>query len=168
MNRMLSDRENTLMEMLTAGELPEMAVLREQWRQAWCYGRDYHGIGFFVQFTVGPDCPRLSDLNFELTDVWAEVPSSDGLWSYPLFVRDGCISMLEGVWIGDDGKVPGFDEGVPAYVQHSRRGEVSATAAGERDWAYVERTLAGGPPQASGVVEEIDLDEMDADDLGRD
>ena len=34
MNRMLNDRENTLMEMLTAGDLPEMAVLREQWRRA--------------------------------------------------------------------------------------------------------------------------------------
>jgi hypothetical protein len=168
MNRMLNDRENRLMEMLTAGELSEMAVLREQWRRAWCYDRDYHGIGFFVQFTVGPDCPHLSDLNFELTDVWAEVPRADGLWTYALFVRGGLISMLQGVWMGDDDKAPGFDEGVPAYVQHGWRGEVSATATGERDWACVERTLAGGHPQASGVVKEIDIDEMGADDPGSD
>ena len=61
--------------------------------------RELSGVGFFSNFLVPPDVPRITPSQFEIS-VDAEL--TNGLpVGFTLFVRDGSISMLEGYVFGD-------------------------------------------------------------------
>jgi hypothetical protein len=143
MNPTMNKFENTLVEMFTVGDLPELAILREQWRRARAVHRDY-GPEFTTELEVPADCPRLGNLSASLSDIWANGAGVGDVWLFSLAIRDGRIDFLEGCALGDGAVVPSASECPLRYNHHDERGFVHETATGERDWDYVRMTLGAG------------------------
>ena len=135
----MTDLENEVMRMFTDGELPELAILREQWRRARAYGRHFTGVGFWLDFEVPADCPRLGTLSTVL-----DVPGVEHGTFFDLFITDGVIHSLEQCTWGD-GHIWPDSPCRPRYNLHV--GKPGAWAIkdshGERQWDYVKLMLTG-------------------------
>ena len=95
--------ELTIMTALLAGDRPELAVLREQARQATVRDRRYTGAGFFTHFVLPLDAPQLGDrFRLVLLDVGADLEQVKHGAGFVLFVVDGAIDCLEGYTYGDE------------------------------------------------------------------
>jgi len=92
----LPELDREVMNMLLAGDHPVLVTLREQFRTARVASRTLTGVGFFTDFIVSADVPRVSPPNFEFGDVEAEIKGLPNGARFLLFIRDGIISALEG------------------------------------------------------------------------
>ncbi len=52
------------MELLLAGDLQQLASLRQQLASATVAGREYSGVGVFVTFEVAAEAPRVTPPSF--------------------------------------------------------------------------------------------------------
>jgi hypothetical protein len=98
--------EQALAEALLLGDLLQLKVLREQWRNAKFEARELSGAGFFLSIAISNSSPRAEPPNFELSDVYFEAKGLPYGGGAVLFVRNGAISMLEayshaGGWPGE-------------------------------------------------------------------
>jgi hypothetical protein len=70
---MLNEMEWRALEMLLAGDKPELALLRAQLNAATVASRNYTGVGFFTRFSVPAELPRVRERRLVLSDLYAEV-----------------------------------------------------------------------------------------------
>ena len=125
--------EPTVMELLLAGDDPTLTVLRDQFHAANVTGRMLTGVGFFLDFSVPPDVPRLQGqtLAYHLGDVAAEIEGLKHGAGFVLHVRHGEIACLEGFSYG---------EPWPANVERFRASYIEGD---ERDHAALWKKWAG-------------------------
>lgn len=103
----LCQLEERAIELLLAGDVPALQVLRNQYRVAKVIDRTLTGAGFFTRFEIPITAPRIEQNRRRvLSDVVADIPGLDYGAGFALFVDDGAISMLEGFtyeedWPGD-------------------------------------------------------------------
>lgn len=154
MNPTMNEFENALMKMFTAGDLPELAILREQWKWAKALRHDF-GPEFETDFDVPADCPRLGNLSTDLTDVEAVCLEVDVVWMFALAIRDGRIYFLNCATADDWALVPPASECQLSYKRSGEGGTWLDAVTGERDLDYVRRTLGAGGPETrhGGLVE---------------
>ena len=91
------------MDMLLAGDDPTLNVLRNQFHFAKATGRTLTDVGFFLDFSVSSELPRLEGRTraFHLGDVTAEIEGLKHGAGFVLHVRDGVIACLEGFSYGE-------------------------------------------------------------------
>ena len=88
-----------VMNMLLAGDYYVLNVLRNQFHSAVISSVEDTGVGMFVKFVIS-ESERIDEQkgvkrDFAFGDVHGVVGASGGV-GFILFVRDGCISVLEG------------------------------------------------------------------------
>ena len=83
--------------MLLRGDNEVLAVLRQQAKEAKVSSRKMTGVGFFTEFDVPPQAPRVMGRpTFKLGDVNGTADNVKHGFGFVLFVADGALSMLEG------------------------------------------------------------------------
>jgi hypothetical protein len=93
----LTPIEREAMKMLLDGNDSTMSTLRAQFGVATVAKKEMTGVGFFVNFSMPADVPRVSsEPNFEIGDVVGQVEGVKHGIGFLLFVTDGILSMLEG------------------------------------------------------------------------
>ena len=89
--------EDGVMEMLLAGDDPKLSCLRAQWSASTIVKRTFTGAGFFVDFAIPADLPRLQlDETSHFGDVQAEIEGLQHGAGFVLFVSKGALDYLEG------------------------------------------------------------------------
>jgi|SRR6266850_3312926 len=97
MHSSLNSLENTVLEMLLAGDNDRLTLLREQLKRAQVSSRKMTGVGFYTEFAVPPAIPRVPGRpTFRLGDVSGTAANVRNGLGFVLFVSDGALSMLEG------------------------------------------------------------------------
>jgi hypothetical protein len=103
----LTTLEQSVLDLLLAGEESVLERLRAQVEAAELVSRDLTGVGFYCNFRVPVDAQYLpTDLNFEINGVEARIPGLERGAGFVLFVKLGRIAFLEGftydeVWPGE-------------------------------------------------------------------
>jgi len=93
----LTTLEEKVLEMLLRGESEVLAILRQQAKQAQVSSRQMTGVGFYTEFAVPSDVPRVPGRpTFKLGDVNGTVDNVNHGLGFLLYVKDGVLSMLEG------------------------------------------------------------------------
>jgi hypothetical protein len=93
----LNEIEGAVLDMLLAGEIPALQVLRAQCERLFVTKREFSGVGFFTEFGHPPDVVRLqTSKRVRLGDVLADLEGLDQGAGFVLFIDDGLITMLEG------------------------------------------------------------------------
>lgn len=93
----LNALEHAVLDKLLAGDHPVLITLRAQAESARVRRREYTGVGFFCDFEVSSDVPRLVVENdFHIGDVNASMAGLQHGAGFVLFVRNGCLATLEG------------------------------------------------------------------------
>ena len=140
---MITGFDRTILDALLAGELPELAILRAQASVANVRERKMTGVGFFTNFSIPPDAPRLEVAGQRvISGVGAELEGVDQGVGFLLFIRHGQLDILEGFT---------FDEPWPArvalrrwfYLRPRPGQEGSLVEAPDRDIVHVASMLAG-------------------------
>jgi len=90
-----NDLEHAVLNKLLAGDHPVLEVLRQQFTQARLAKRVQTGKGFYCEIEVDADAPKVRT-DFHLSDVDGDIEGLSHGAGFVLFVRDGCLSMLEG------------------------------------------------------------------------
>jgi hypothetical protein len=98
--RALTTLERTVMEMLLAGDDPELQLLRTQYASAGVAKREMSGVGFFTSFSVDHSLPGVTRPMW-IQDVMAEATGVSDSIRFILWVNDGFIDTLEGWSSGD-------------------------------------------------------------------
>lgn len=89
--------ERAVVNKLLAGKAEVFRVLRQQFSVAQVLKRELSGVGFFTEFSVPPDAPRLAGgPTFQFGDVGAEIKGLQHGAGFLLLIEDGCLKMLEG------------------------------------------------------------------------
>jgi hypothetical protein len=89
--------EKQVLEMLLRGQDEVLAILRRQAKQLEVTGREMTGVGFYAEFLVPPDVPRVpGGLTFKLGDVNGTADNVSHGLGFLLYVKDGALSVLEG------------------------------------------------------------------------
>ena len=96
----MEELERVVMARLLAADTVVAPALRAQCAVADVARREFTGVGFFTDFAVPPDAPRIVPPDLELGD--AATLANGTPVGFVLFVRDGALSMLEGYTYGDD------------------------------------------------------------------
>jgi hypothetical protein len=91
-----------LIPQLIQGEHPTLAILRQQFESVRIGPIELSGVGFFAHLQVPPDKPTATPPDFAGGDALIELAGSTGGAGCVLFVKDGCLSMLEGYTRGGD------------------------------------------------------------------
>ncbi len=93
----LTTLEEQVLEMLLRGQDEVLDVLRQQVKDAQVSSREITGVGFFTNFEVPAEAPRVrARPKFELGDVNGMADNIKYGLGFLLFVNDGALSMLEG------------------------------------------------------------------------
>jgi hypothetical protein len=93
----LTTLEEQVLEMLLRGQDEVLDVLRQQVKDAQVSSREFTGVGFFTNFEVPAEVPRVrARPKFELGDVNGMADNVKHGLGFLLFVNDGALSMLEG------------------------------------------------------------------------
>jgi hypothetical protein len=103
----LTQFECDVLEWLLRGDDPMRKALREQIMAASVSGRQFTGVGFYVDFVVPDDVPRLDESlgtkpDFAFGNVGALFEDANVEVGFVLFVRGGRVQMLEGYTYGDE------------------------------------------------------------------
>jgi hypothetical protein len=94
--------ESNVLEMLLAGEEPELAALRAQADSAQAADRRLSGVGFHTRFTYSSEpVPLPGRPTFDFGDVNAESPQLVHGAGFVLFVTGGVLESLEGYTYDD-------------------------------------------------------------------
>lgn len=136
---MLNEMERRVLEMLLAGDKPELAVFRAQLSFATVASREFTGVGFFTDLAVPAELPRVRGrARLVLSDLYAEVSGLEHDAGFVLFVTDGAIATLE-CYIVDD-RWP--DDAIilrPYYVRPVTPGSCGIIETKDRDIEYAFR-----------------------------
>lgn len=90
-----ADFEAAVMQMLLAGDHPELGKLRRQYEQSKVRRRDWTGSGVFVYFEV-PDNVQRTKLNeFHLGDIYIILTGYNTPADAIVFVKSGKLDFLE-------------------------------------------------------------------------
>ncbi len=107
--RNLTELEDRVLDILLRGENETLTILREQSKRIQVSSREMTGVGFYTEFEVTPDAPRiLGRPAFKLGDVNGTAGNVRNGIGFLLYVKDGVLSMLEGYT---------YDEPWPSEVQ---------------------------------------------------
>ena len=100
---MLNELEKEALEMLLAGDHPALVTLRKQLDVFVVEDREFTGAGFFTDFHIPDGAVVTIDAKIHgvFGDVYADIDSHPHGVGFILFVKDGCMSMLEGYSYGD-------------------------------------------------------------------
>ena len=137
----LNPIERQVLEFMTAGNHPTLAVLRGQLESAYVSERESTGGGFFAQLSVPPTAPRLPvNRRFSIGDVGAEVEGLKRGGAFFLFIEGGVLEMLEGVanaeeWPADAPLTRLF------YLRPEAPGSAQLVETAERDLDWALRGL---------------------------
>ena len=97
MNSQQDALERDVMSMLLAGSDPTLETLAAQFRLAQTAKRENTGTGFFTEFLLPPDAPKVAgEKSFSFGDVDAEIDGLQFGAGFVLHVRNGTINCLEG------------------------------------------------------------------------
>jgi hypothetical protein len=136
---MLNEMERRALEMLVAGDRPELAVFRAQLNGATVASREFSGVGFFTHLSVPAELPRAkSRARLVLSDLYAEVSGLEHDASFVLFVEEGALDVLE-CHIVDDRWPDDATLRRPYYVRPAAPGSSSIVETKERDIEYAFR-----------------------------
>jgi hypothetical protein len=113
----LNELEQTVLQLLLAGDDPILALLRAQLDAATITSREMTGVGFFTNFDIPESVERTSPENFELSDVHAYIEGVAHGAGFILFIRQGALSCVEGYTYGDD-SWPAVPVIIEAYYMH--------------------------------------------------
>jgi hypothetical protein len=91
----LNALEQAVLDKLLAGDHPALATLRTQAAVGRVASRENTGVGFFCDFRVPSNAPRLQG-DFHLGDVDGQLNGLEHGAGFVLFVREGCLELLEG------------------------------------------------------------------------
>lgn len=95
--------EGEVIGKLLNGNDSKFSTLREQLKTATVADRKNTGSGFFVDFFVPSNTPRISaNPSFEISDVVGKLNGGKLDVGFVLFVKDGALSMLEGFAYGSE------------------------------------------------------------------
>jgi hypothetical protein len=138
----MNDLESTILSALLSGNRDELAVLREQAKHARIQKRENTGVGFFTEFAVAAEAPRLNRSRLIISDVGADLDDLDHGAGFVLFVQEGAIHCLEGF---------SFDEPWPSparirrwyYLHHPRPDAAGLVETADRDLDYALSNEAG-------------------------
>lgn len=126
MNNDIQDLERHVMEMLLAGENPELELLRQQYRASQVKSRELTGCGFFTYFAVDKSVASpIGHTNLQLGDVDAVIPNLEHGAGFVLFIENGYLDVLEGFC---------YDDSWPASVS----GFTLSYTGGSRDIKWLE------------------------------
>ncbi len=93
----LTNLEDQVLQMFLRGDDEVLSVLRLQASHAGVSSRQMTGAGFFTNFEIPAEVPRLKTcLTFKLGDVNGTADSVKHGLGFLLYVADGALSMLEG------------------------------------------------------------------------
>jgi hypothetical protein len=108
----MEELERAVMARFLKANTPVAAELRAQYAAATVVRRELTGVGFFIDYSVAVDAPRIVPPNLEIGDA-ATLTNGIGV-GFVLFVRDGAISMLEGYTYDepwpDDARIKEWEE----------------------------------------------------------
>ena len=100
--RNLTTLEDRALEMLLCGEHETLSILRQQAEQARVSSRKMTGVGFYTEFVVPPEVPRVPGRpTFKLGDVNGTADNVKHGLGFLLCVTEGTLSMLEGYTYDD-------------------------------------------------------------------
>jgi hypothetical protein len=100
--RNLTTLEDRALEMLLRGEHETLSVLRQQAEQARVSSRKMTGVGFYTEFVVPPEVPRVpGHPTFKMGDVNGTADNVKHGLGFLLYVKEGTLSMLEGYTYDD-------------------------------------------------------------------
>ena len=98
-----TELETRVMDIILKGDDPVRKILRAQWKNCEIRDREYSGTGFFLDFDVSDDFPKLKEnKNLEIStdenglDIVVNIHGVEHGIGFVLFVRDGMIHWLEG------------------------------------------------------------------------
>jgi hypothetical protein len=93
----LTTLESQVLDMLLRGQDEVLMILREQAKQLQVSSREMTGVGFYTEFVVPPDLPRVPGRpTFKLGDVNGTADNVSHGLGFLLYVKEGTLSMLEG------------------------------------------------------------------------
>ncbi|MDF3023448.1 MAG: hypothetical protein K0R10_809 [Alphaproteobacteria bacterium] len=99
---MLTGLEAEVMHLLLQGDNAEKEILRQQFHVATILKRELTVVGFFLNFSVPDDAPKLADRKRQtISGVGAKSPQIPNDSGFVLFISDGVIDFLEGFTYGD-------------------------------------------------------------------
>ncbi len=137
MDHKLDQVEQHLLQMLLDGDDPILATLRSQLALAKRKPREVSAVGFFTQFDVPQEAPRLQgNPSFRFGDITADIEGLERGAGFVLFIENGALTMLEGYT---------YDEPWPGSL---RSYKLSYTGKPQRDFPSL-RATPGWPQQAA-------------------
>jgi len=92
----LNSLEQTILQMLLAGDDTVLALLRTQREAATIVSRKMTGVGFFIHFAVPESIERTTPQHFVIGDVSGSLSSLANGAGFLLFIKNGVLSCLEG------------------------------------------------------------------------
>ena len=96
--RVLTSLEKTVLAVMLDRPGEPYATLQQQLAHAVVAKREFSGVGFFTSFTIPGDAPVKCDVaDCVIQDVAADISCLEHGAGFILFVRNGVLSMLEGV-----------------------------------------------------------------------
>ena len=138
----MTELESNVLGMFLAGDHPTLATLRRQLNSATVAGRNLTGVGFFTDFHIPEDVPRLSKpKELVVGDVVGEL--SGVPCGFLLFIKDGALRTLEGFVYGNDKWPTAWTSENLHYVRQRSPGSPSMVETIERDHAAIQEKLGG-------------------------
>lgn len=103
----LTSFERDVVDWILRGDAPFLELLRQQATAAAVSGREFTGVGFYVDFVVPDDAPRLDESlgiepDFTLGNVGAVFEDVNVEAGFVLFVAGGRIDFLEAYTYGNE------------------------------------------------------------------
>jgi hypothetical protein len=98
----IEELETQVLRVLLAGDEPTLVTLRQQAAHARVCRREMTGVGFFTEFDVPHDVPRVPhNPSFKIGDVNGTAENVKNGIGFLLYVEGGKLSMLEGYTYDD-------------------------------------------------------------------
>ncbi len=115
--------EKAVMDKILFGEDSNLAILREQYKNAIVTEREFTGVGFYSTFQTSPKSPGLEiDHLIRLSDVISQIDELPYGVGFALCINDGFIDFLEGFTYGDVKWPEHFAKFSLSYVDGEIRG----------------------------------------------
>jgi hypothetical protein len=137
-----TDFEQTVLQMMLSGEISELKILREQLSKAIVSKREFTGHGFFTDFSIPADAPRLQrKARITIADVSVEFPTLKHGAGFVLFIDEGEMSCLEG-FCYDETWPDSTDGFALSYLKRLSPGSPNLIPSKERDVEFAFKDFA--------------------------
>lgn len=87
--------ERAVLDALTAGKHPTLAMLRAQVASATVVKREVTDTGFFVYYDIPPSVPRITPRHLDLGDLQVLLAEAETPADAVVHIKDGAIDALE-------------------------------------------------------------------------